>query len=168
LKHVFQVDALRTASGREVRGYHVLISTDWGIAELQVRHASDEVAQFAAEVLDQMELGTPLERPSPDVATTAHARDLFGTWKAERARLIVRADGAIDLQHDKERVRQLDQIHLRRPQRRLRGTYIADGDVLYVTWADGSQLNLRWSSTYGQLLLTDHFGRVSQLHRLFE
>ena len=51
---------------------------------------------------------------------------------------------------------------------RLRGTYRAAGDVIYITWVDGSRLNLRWKLSKGKLLVTDHQGQISKLKPLIE
>ena len=44
----------------------------------------------------------------------------------------------------------------------------AKEDLLLVEWKDGSKLNFRWKVKDGDLLLTDHEGRISKLRRIVE
>ncbi len=53
-----------------------------------------------------------------------------------------------------------------RPLVKLRGTAVAQDDLLLVTWSDGSRTNYRWRLYQGDLLLTDHLGRTSRLKPL--
>ena len=149
-----------------ISGQHLLIATDWGVTEIQTRFSNDDSERRVAEILEAIDIGTP--RLPDDLRSQADGAHLLGTWKAERARLVLRPDGAIDLYHDRQRLQHIEQVNLTRPARRLRGEFTTDGDVLHVTWEDGSQLNLRYFASAGELLLTDHNGRVSQLHRLLE
>ena len=152
----------------EVRGSHRIIATEWGIVELPARHTSAETASHIAQLLERMAIGKPLLFDDPATGATESAMAVFGTWKAERARLMFTPGGEVELEYDQSRPRQLDDTTLLRPARTLRGTYTADGDLLRITWADGSLLNLRWRYEDGALLLTDHLGRISQLARLYE
>ena len=153
-------------NGRDVDatvGDHLLIAADWGIVEVHTRFQSGAHDQQIADMFDAMEIGQPRKYEQTDAQP-----GVIGTWKAEQARLIVRPGGTIELQHDREQLQQIEQTHLVRPSRRVRGRYQTEGDILQVTWEDGSKLNLRFRSNDRELLLTDHHGRVSQLHRLYE
>ena len=79
--------------------------------------------------------------------------------------------GNVVVRFDEEEQYQLDsagRIDFDRPAAQLTGRYQANGDLLLITWDDGSQLNYRWLVTDGDLMLTDHYGRVSQLRRHFD
>ena len=142
-------------------GYHLLIVATWGVVEVHARYRDDKEAHAIATIVDNLNIGEPHQLPNK-------SNLLLGSWKAERARLLVGENGTVELQRDREHLRQIENAYLNRPPRTLTGTYSLDGDVMQVTWRDGSQLNLRYQSTASELLLTDHHGRVSQLQRLFE
>lgn len=155
-----------------VEGFHLLVSADWGIVEIHTRFGRDAAEQRAAadRLLKSLVLGTPEAAAQPARRADGDAQPIVGVWKSLRGRLHLTHDGQIVLQYDAQRIRQLDDRRelLRRPPRRLTGRYHAHGDLLQVTWSDGSRLNLRWRLHRGDLLLTDHLGRISQLKRLLE
>ena len=165
LQREFQTES----TGSQPRfGYQLVISTDWGIVEWQVRYTDDSLRQMLDRMIEGMRISRP-QRPRPEITSaTAQAEGILGTWKAERARLEFSGQGHVSLIYDRERRQELGTVHMSRPARRIQGSYQAHADVLYVTWDDGSRLNLRYDSADGELLLTDHLGRVSQLSRLFE
>lgn len=158
----------RLSSSADIGGDHLLVAADWGVVEIQTRFQGNENLQRIASVLEGIEIGSPRDAHFAVLRDAGDRNKVIGTWKAERARLILEAGGAIELHHDRERLQQIEQAKLIRPARRLRGSYTTDSDVLRVNWEDGSELNLRFDVSEGELLLTDHHGRVSQLHRLFE
>ena len=121
--------------------------------------------------MEQLEIESP-DLPEYDVsAVLSSARQFVGLWKGLRAQLRFGGDGRIHIEFDSQRNYALDETGLAdysQPVTQLVGTYRVVGEVIYVTWDDGSQLNYRWRLDNGRLLLTDHHGRVSQLHRLIE
>ena len=149
-------------------GYHYLISCQWGIVECQCRYVDRDAADQADEMISRMIIGHPRIPPSTAISTTVPAKPILGSWKSENARLVLEGDGKIQLLYDRARLRQLEFAQVTESPRVLRGDYQADADVLFLTWQDGSRLNLRWAENDGVLLLTDHQGRVSQLNRLLE
>mgnify|MGYP006969391378 CR=1 FL=1 len=158
----------QTASNPVVSGSHWLIAADWGVVEVHTRYSDNHTAKQLTALLDGLHIGQPIRSPRSPSDVNDTGEPLVGAWKSERARFILRADGSVELHHDRPRLQQIEQVKLIRPARQLRGSYQTDGDVLRVRWADGSQLNLHYRATGSELLLTDHHGRVSQLHRLFE
>ena len=151
-----------------ISGDHLLIAANWGVVEVQTRFHDSENLKLIANLVDRLAIGAPRQSHAQSNLSEDPQQAVVGAWKAERARLLLRAGGTIELHHDRERLQQIEQANLVRPARRLRGKYSADGDILHVQWEDGSQLKLRFHVTKSELLLTDHLGRVSQLHRLFE
>ena len=143
-------------------GYHLVAAAEWGIVEIHARYRSQTRAREIAAIVDNL----TVDRPA--VVKQASLHSPAGAWKAERARLVLHPDQTVELQHDRERLQQIEQAKLVRPTRGLTGTYSVAGDVLQIIWQDGSQLNLRFQNAGHELLLTDHHGRISQLQRLFE
>ena len=154
------------ATRTPLKGRHLLVRTDWGIFEL---HASAPLNQFVSRSKKWADLwdSIHLEAPSiPEASVVPEARDaatLVGSWKSYRGRMRLRADGTIEIVPDS-----VNLLVDPNSSRLLRGRYEARGDLLFVTWKDGSRLNLRWRLRASDLLLTDHEGQISQLKRLFE
>jgi len=167
LKQPFQSAGSSHPREGEAQGFHTLISTAWGIVEVHARFQSEAARQQIEMMTAQMQIGASLVELPPASGTTA-ADAIVGVWKGERARLVLTPGGGVELIYDKARPRRLDRNDLARPPKQLRGRYRGDADTLHITWSDGSRLNLRWARRPGELLLTDHLGRVSQLKRLLE
>lgn len=155
-----------SSSTPPLQGRHVLVRTDWGIFEL---HASAPRDQFDARsamwagLWKSIRLEAPKAKAEPVAQTTRDAAAVVGSWKSYRSRMRLRGNGTIEIVPDSVNLL----IDPNSPQL-LRGTYQARGDLLYVTWTDGSRLNFRWRSRQGDLFLTDHEGQISQLKRLLE
>lgn len=159
--------------GGPQRGSHVLVGTPWGWFEFHAQFAAADYEAHLPEMahlLQQVTLSAPamaLERAT--VAETQAASPILGVWKAFRSRLRLSGRGAIEIAPDTVQLispQALDGLPVR-PEL-LRGRFRAEGDLLFVEWADGSKLNFRWKLREGDLLLTDHDGQISQLRRIAE
>ncbi len=155
-------------------GFHCLVRTPWGLVEIHaVAPASIYVQrekQFQA-ILDSLLLGQPHLPPHRADPPYRDASPVLGSWKSYRSRLRLYNDGGVELAYDAPRDLTLDQRGKISPPAalpRLRGRYTARGDLLRITWRDGSLLNYRWKLNDGQLLLTDHTGRNSLLNPIYE
>ena len=156
-------------------GFHLLGRTDWGWFELHVVAAAGEEAMLFADVewlLASLQLAAP-RTPEPMLEPQGPAQPMpVGTWKAYRSRLRIRPDGHVTLIFDRRGHFSLTadgRLRFDRRLVRLAGQYVLEDDLLQVTWSDGSRQNFRWKfSDDGDLLLTDHLGRIAQLKWLFE
>jgi hypothetical protein len=154
------------------RGYHLFADTEWGLCEV---HAICPESSFdqRAEVFGRILASLRLSRPRPKQHTVApHVRDaqaILGCWKALGSRMRFYGDGRITILFDKPQRADGggDDAAASRPQL-LTGRFEAEGDLLRVTWNDGSLLNFRWRRKGNDLLLTDHRGQVSHLQLLLE
>ena len=154
-------------------GFHLAVRPEWGVVDLHIRLPRSRLEAAHAE-LEHMVAGLKLQ--APEIAPTSFqpvardAAEAVGAWKALRGRLLLAGDGRVEVRYDGPRMRRLDfeSGELITPRQRLTGRFGADGDLLQITWDDGSRLNYRWRLDRGELLLTDHQGRVSQLRRLLE
>lgn len=183
-----ELDALDT------EGRYLLHQVDWGWLEVYVtRVKSRDVEQSWAlveRILETVQLTRPTAsaaRPNPAVES---ASPILGSWKSSRSRMRLDADGVVFIVTDRPfEVEDADATdenaesafdtrdagnpevnYGRTPSMAttLRGSYRAEGDVLFTTWSDGSQLNYRWRLHKGDLLLTDNEGRTAKLWRILE
>jgi len=156
----------------DIDGEHFVVPVDWGVVEIQSQLPVKSVADRAVvrDMLAAVVLGRPVVRREPSRSETRDATSVIGTWKAERSRMTLTGGGQIVLEYHAHGRGQIDLATARvvSPPRRLEGRYEARGDLLLVTWEDGSRLNMRWQTADGDLLLTDHHGRISQLKRLLD
>ncbi len=147
--------------GREV--VHAIVATPWGLVEW---HVESPDAAWAHAWFDQI-VGSwhiePPRLPGGGVAEVDAVRDVLGSWKAHRSRMRLGADGSFELIWDRKRLTEAGTF-----ERVLAGSYEADGDLLYVTFGDGSRRNYRWRREGEWLLLTDHEGRIAQLRFFYE
>ncbi|MDH3719012.1 MAG: hypothetical protein OES79_12915 [Planctomycetota bacterium] len=165
--------ALSSANQR-AKVEHFVVGLETGIFELAVSAPPSKFAsrrQVAAQLLERLQLQVP-RLPLPDadrrIATAANA---IGLWKSLRGQLRLGDDQRVELRFDGRHGYPLDETGVLRygqPARSIQGSYQAEDDMLLVAWDDGSRTNYRWAVEDGQLLLTDHHGRVSQLNRLLE
>ena len=159
-----------TAGQKSVRGLHVAIRAPWGVCEIVMvspKAGYDQRSVNFRNTLAALKLNQPqLSKAKPVKQTVAAAR-ILGSWKAFRSRLRLGAKGRMDVITDRPiRLTRFDGKS--RQPRRLQGRYVARGDIIYVTWSDGTKLNFRWRLRGDDLLLTDHEGQVSQLRRILE
>ncbi|MCA9269952.1 MAG: hypothetical protein KDA41_15835, partial [Planctomycetales bacterium] len=170
VRRQFRAAAASDGAAAELRGLHLLARADWGVVEVHTIAAADQpqLAATLVQAISDIRLHTPRIRRGDVAAAASSAQPIIGTWKSTRGRLVLFGRGQVVMEYDSAPLRQLDAStsELRRPPRRLQGEFVARDDVLWVTWDDGSKLNLRWRVDHGQLLLTDHEGRISQLERL--
>ncbi len=156
----------------DIEGEHLVTEVDWGIVEIQSQVPANSVAdrQAIREMLTGLVLRRPVVRREPSRSQTRDATAVIGTWKAQRSRMTLTGGGHISLEYHTHRRQQIDLATARvvSPPRRLEGRFEARGDLLMITWDDGSRLNMRWQTADGDLLLTDHQGRISQLKRLLD
>ncbi len=156
------------------RAEHFVVGLETGIFEL-ISTASP--AQFVAQqkitalILDGLRLQSPQLANRPADLNAIAAADAIGLWKSLRGQLHLGRDGGILLRFDRRVGFPLDAEGVLRfdaARTEIDGRFQAQGDLLMVTWSDGSRTIFRWRMNDGQLLLTDHHGRVSQLNRLLE
>ncbi len=156
------------------RTWILLAAMNTGIFELT---ATADLKNFqrqrtAAEaVLAGIKLSSPQIRPANVRPTVQAAAPVVGLWKGLQASVWLGGDGRVVMEFDRRNNFRLDEsgnVDYGRKITRLTGRYEAREDVLFVSWDDGSRVNFRWQVHDGQLLLTDHNGRVSQLDRLVE
>ncbi|NIL98127.1 MAG: hypothetical protein GTO53_09945 [Planctomycetales bacterium] len=159
---------------QEQQVVHFLVGLQTGVFELAAMAPPAEFAsrqQEALRLLETLHLNAPqLSRPAVD-AQIAHAVPAIGLWKSLRGQLRLDDQGRVAVLFDQRNGYPLDEagrLRYAQPVKSLQGSYQANADVLLVTWDDGSRTNYRWAIEDGQLLLTDHHGRVSQLNRLLE
>lgn len=149
-----------------IKGRHVLVRTDWGIFEL---HASAPVNRFETrtaawtQVWKSIQLEAPANFSPYETTAVLEASAILGSWKSYRSRMRLRHDGTISIVPDS-----VNLLTTAGSPDVLEGTFESRGDLLFVTWRDGSRLNFRWRSRGSDLFLTDHEGQISQLKRLLE
>jgi len=156
-------------------GFHLLGKTAYGWFELNAVAAKPKAPVILSAVdalLSTLRIEPP-RVPMPKVAVNGRSGVPIGSWKAVGSRMRIRPDGHITLLFDRRGTfainRQGGGLRFDHEPIRLSGQYRATEDLLNVTWSDGSRQNFRWRfSRDGDLLLTDHTGRVSQLKWLFE
>jgi hypothetical protein len=156
------------------RNWILLAATKTGIFELT---ATADLKDFqrqraAAEaLLAGIKLSAPQIRQSNVRPEVQAATPAVGLWKSLQARLWLGGDGRVVMDFDQPKNFRIDEsgnTDYDRKMIRLTGQYEAREDVIFISWDDGSRLNFRWRVEDGQLLLTDHNGRVSQLFRLVD
>jgi len=155
------------------RGVHLRVQTQAGALDVHLLAPADRYAAGRA-VFDRLVDGLEVQEPRmPETAMASELADaapIVGSWKSLRALLELRADGRVVLQLDSKKHFRLDErghYDYQEKTKRLGGRFAAAGDIIRITWDDGSRLNIRWRLTGGRLLLTDHHGRVSDLQRIY-
>ena len=161
------------ADGTPVTGYHWLAATDLGMVELHWVAPQSAAAERAAQLQHALmfaRFGDPALEAAAAGEQQRDAVALLGTWKGLDRRLTLAGDGKVEAVFDGHGVYALDSngyLNYAKRQTSTAGEFTAKGDVLHVTWNDGRRVNFRWRLQQGQLLLTDHHGRVNELARLF-
>jgi len=115
-----------------------------------------------------MEINSPAKDQQQAIAITNDAQPIFGSWRAYRSLLQLLGEGRILITVDPSATQSLDATAGHKHQEQLIGVFKAQGDLLFVTWKDGSKLNYRWRLEQGELLMTDHQGQISQLRRVLK
>lgn len=163
-------------AAQQYRGFHFLAPTPWALVEGHAIYPADapEAGEELRRLVASVQLNAPRAWPAQSTAATKDAELVYGVWKSSHGRFRIYGDGRIDLEKDQVLLlntpasrQEAERLRANGPPR-LRGTYQASGDILQVTWEDGSQLNLRWKTSHGKLLLTDHLGQISKLKPLLE
>jgi hypothetical protein len=158
----------------EVSGYHMLARTGAGLLEIHaVAPQQDPMGGVppAAEVLNSLRLSSPRRKPPVQSPTVQDAEGLVGSWKAIRSRWSFTPKGRVVVGFDRGATFRLNEsgtVQYDKPALELMGSFRSEGDMLYITWDDASRQNVRWRIHRGDLLMTDHHGRVSQLAPLFD
>ncbi len=143
---------------------HGLVPTPWGVFEFHVESPDATfVGRWVDRMIRRMVLRAPRPVGPPGDDRWRDARAILGSWKAYRARWRFEPSGRVVMAYDR-RLRPTSN----RPTPVLEGTFQAVGDLVKITWRDGSHLNLRWRREGPWLLTTDHEGRVAQLRRIYE
>ena len=165
--------------GRE--GLYFLQQFGWGRLEAFVtskpnteRHGTD--LQLVSEILRTVVVTPPSPPSEPSITVVRSAAPILGSWKGSRSRVRLLGDGSITIvtDHPFDVESTLASVGDSRPDptpmtaNTLRGRFTAQGDILFTTWADGSDLNYRWKLHRGYLLLTDDRGRTSKLSPILE
>lgn len=153
-------------------GVHILADTAWGTLEFFAVASAKDYADRKREiqsVLQSIQLEAP-RAPTAPADTARAATPILGSWKAFRSRIHLQSGGKVSVVLDKPTrlTTRVTRDGSSKPPRRLVGRFVAERDLIYVTWKDGSRLNLRWRLENGQLLLTDHQGQTAQLHRIVQ
>ena len=157
---------MNTAGGR---GFHTVLQCDAGLCEINAEAGTPHGLVPFTRIADGIRLAAPLPLPANLSSSVTSAKAALGSWKAFRGRVRLRPDGRITIVPDRKRGRSVGPTPTgQRPRASLEGTFTARDDLLFVQWADGSLLNLRWRRSGGYLLLTDHEGQISQLRRIYE
>lgn len=170
----FDIPGDAETNGTRLVGYHLLARTGAGLFELHValpENAESSQGDELKQVVESIRFRRPQAVEFQTGPAMADAVRIVGTWKAQRARWKFAPDGRVQVEYDRGGTFALDEsgsVRYDRPLKRLDGIGTADADVLKITWDDGSRLNLRWTIHNGDLLVTDHTGRTSQLKRLFD
>jgi hypothetical protein len=157
----------KTPDGRSIRGSHLIFPIEGGLCEIHLVATEDEYvfASAAADTLLRTIAAPDRKVGAEEIDKSARdAKAVFGAWKAVASRLFLDGRGNIAIEFDRRTV--LSVAAGNKPTQRITGSFKAKGDLLFVTWADGSKSNYRWRLERGELLLTDHDGNVSQLRRL--
>lgn len=165
-----------TTEKRRFDGFHLLAPTPWAL--LEIHGVSPVEDKSGLQRLEQMLASLTLREPKPwsrnAIPATRDAQEAFGVWKSSRGRMRIFDHGRIDIEADRLLLlssptsrQEAERMEAKGPPR-LRGTYRAEGNVIYITWNDGSRLNLRWKLSKGNLLVTDHQGQISKLKPLIE
>lgn len=172
---VLQADFRAPAASPEpaLAGVHVIGRTAFGWLELHAVYPQRQggvPGRVIEQVLASLVLKAPTA-PAPGGDKQAERAPL-GTWKAYRSVLRILPEGAIRLTFDRRGTYVTTAnggLHYDAQRTQLDGRYQLRGDLLEVTWEDGSRQNFRWRiSRRGDLLLTDHHGRIAQLVWLYE
>ena len=167
----------RQPKPRKYDGFHAVVTTPWALVELHgiAPAESDGAMGQLDSLVSTMELRSPKPWPSAAKPQTQEAAAIHGVWKSSRGRMRIYGSGRVDLETDRSLLlsspasrQQAEGLNVRPGAPRLRGAYRATGDLLRITWEDGSQLNLRWKLSKGNLLMTDHLGQISKLKPLLE
>lgn len=168
----FDAAGSSSSASRRMQGFHFIAETDWGLCEMHAVAPGESFPQRKREfqqIVSSIAIREPQALHAPPVAAVRDAEPLIGEWKARGSRMRMKGDGRIVLVADRpHRVQAAAVPGKYLPPDAIRGCYEAEGDMLRVQWADGSQLNFRWRLSGNDLLLTDHEGRISQLQRLLE
>ncbi len=155
------------------RGVRVQARTKRGWFELHWVSSPNRYAQdrnSVEQLLDSLHLKDPEIVHQELPPQLRSAAKIIGTWKAMSSKFVLDADGRVKLQFDRRKHYRLDEqqrLDYESPVPELAGRFTAQGDLLQITWEDESRRNYRWRIDEGRLMLTDHHGRVSQLHRQF-
>ena len=158
----------------DAQGFHLLIATEPGILELHFVAPRSAHAERMVEIdalLASMKLVSPVVPQQQVVPQLADAEQVVGLWKSLRGSMRLTGQGQVVVRFDRTGVFPIDERGHKvydRGVTRLAGQYTAQDDLILITWGDGSRLNYRWTIDKGELLLTDHLGRVSQMNRILE
>jgi hypothetical protein len=152
---------------------HVVVPTPWGLLEMRALAPlapECDVSSALQTVLASLRFHAPAASRPAAKGHTAAAQNVFGSWKGLRSRLHLTSEGVVELEFDRPTVVSTEEVKSLHPQRgqRQTGRFTAEGDVIYITWSDGSRLNYRWALKDGELFLRDPAGGFHQLQRLFD
>jgi hypothetical protein len=161
-------------AGLPCRASFIVVQTPWGVFEMMAvtpLFAADDMRAALKAALASVRFHAPRPLPAISADGIADAQPILGSWKGPQGSLHFLPTGQVQLDADAvttltPEAQETTAIGL--ASRQIRGRFTAQGDVIYITWADGSQLNHRWQLHEGELLLMDHTRNVSRLKRLFD
>jgi len=152
------------------RGTYLIVQTPWGLLEtlgITTLFGDEDVRAGLQSILASLRFRPPRPLPAASSDDTRDAQAILGSWKSSQGSMHLLPCGQVRLEADRVTTVTLRGQPAAEPQA-MTGRFVARGDVLYITWADGSQLNYRWAIEAGDLLLVDHAGESSRLKRLFD
>ena len=156
------------------RATYVIARTPWGLLEalgVTGLYAENDVRSALKTALASLRFNLPAALPPVSAPGIAEAQAALGSWKGRQLALHLLPDGRVRLDFGAitalTRERE-GNAPSRNAGKQVDGTFTAHGDILFITWDDGSQLNYRWRVQANELLLMDHTGQSSRLMRLFD
>lgn len=162
-----------TPAGQARRGWRMLLATETGRVEIHFVAPTLKFAERSGEIqslLATLKLSAP-QMETPELAPEfLPAEPVIGCWKSARGVLQLSARGKVTLSYDRNKNYRLDQkgiVDYEKPVKQLTGTFEPFGDVLRISWKDGSLLNMRWRLAGSDMLITDHHGRTERLSRVY-
>ena len=142
----------------------------WGHVELQTSTLAEDWAGHEgmfSEIVNSIRLAQPSVSQRMVVGSVHDASPILGSWKSYRGRMRLVDDGRVEIVADQAFSYESTE-GTTETSKKIIGQFRAQQDLLFIEWADGSQLNFRWRLAGNRLLLTDHNGRMTQLHVILE
>ena len=154
----------RSLSPEDLRHVWTVVETPWGLCEWHLESPDAQWVRSWQATIERDWRVRPPRRPASELGPAQEAaRAAIGSWKGSNYRLRLLSTGRFELVWDRRRLTEAGSY-----EEVLAGSFEAEGDVLRVTFEDGSRRNYRWRRAGAWLLLTDHDGRTAQLRLLYE
>ncbi len=156
------------------RATYVITRTPWGLLEalgVTGLYAGDDVRPALKTALASLRFNPPAALRPASAPGIADAQAALGSWKGQQLSLHLLPEGRVRLDFDAVTTLTMERegnTPSRNAGKQIEGTFTAHGDILFITWDDGSKLNYRWRVQANELLLMDHTGQSSRMMRLFD